>query len=94
MYIFFSLNNYPCRSRGKRSPLRRADDRVEVEHPASGRKVLDSMPHRPPISLRSPQRDPRDQSDVRQKRPVSSPSPANSPIHSGSRSQVQRYVSC
>ncbi|RWR86125.1 serine/arginine repetitive matrix protein 1-like protein [Cinnamomum micranthum f. kanehirae] len=82
------------RSRGKRSPpLSRADEREAVEHPAPGHKALDSLPRRPPISLRSPQRVPRDQGAVRQKSPVSSPSPADSPSNSGSPSQVRRMAS-
>ncbi|KAF9604256.1 hypothetical protein IFM89_004962 [Coptis chinensis] len=42
-------------------------EREGVKQSGEGRKGLDHVPSQPPTSLRSPQREPRDQSDVRKK---------------------------
>lgn len=79
------------RMRGKRSPPRHAVER-EDEHPGLGCRTSDSLSHQPSISLRSPQRDPRSQSDTRKRVPVMSPSPSSS-SQSGSPLQKQRMAS-
>ncbi|KAL6967587.1 hypothetical protein U1Q18_033395 [Sarracenia purpurea var. burkii] len=68
----------------KFSPIRRAGTRENAENSAEIHKGPDSVVRRPPISLRSPQRDPRDRDDTRKKAPSSSPSPYRSQSHSGS----------
>ncbi|XP_058109519.1 uncharacterized protein LOC131252812 isoform X2 [Magnolia sinica] len=71
------------RAPGKRSPVRHTLEK-EVERHGSGRKGTDSISRQPPISLRSPQRDPKDRNDARHKMPALSPPPENSPSQSGS----------
>lgn len=61
-----------------RSPRRRADDPVEKREGPS------SVVHRPPSSMRSPQRDPNNHNDSRKRPPSWSPSPEKSPILSES----------
>ncbi|XP_077238939.1 splicing factor PWI domain-containing protein isoform X2 [Tasmannia lanceolata] len=56
------------RTRGKRSPLHHSLEKEEV-----ARKRPDSVPLQPPITLRSPQRVPRDRGDGRHKVPLLSP---------------------
>lgn len=62
----------------KFSPVRHPRSRENVENSADIRKGPDSMACRPPISLRSPQRDPRDRDNIRKKASSSSPSPHRS----------------
>lgn len=62
----------------KFSPVRHPRSRENVENSADIRKGPDSMVRRPPISLRSPQRDPRDRDNSRKKASSSSPSPHRS----------------
>ncbi|KAL5991780.1 hypothetical protein ACLOJK_012691 [Asimina triloba] len=61
------------RVRGKRSPDRYTPE-TEVDRHGSGRKMTESGPRQPPISLRSPQRDPKDR-DTRHQPPISFRSP-------------------
>ncbi|KAL5717276.1 hypothetical protein ACHQM5_010312 [Ranunculus cassubicifolius] len=71
----------PKRAGGTSSPL--ISGKGEVED--SG---VDSASRQPPISLRSPQRDPTDQTDTGRKVPAPLPSSEVSPCHSGSSIQT------
>nr|DAD26507.1 TPA_asm: hypothetical protein HUJ06_027975 [Nelumbo nucifera] len=62
-------------SERKMSPVRKTPEREEVDRSIHARKEPVSVSRRPPISLRSPQRDPDDQRKARQKMPTISPSP-------------------
>ncbi|KAF9607589.1 hypothetical protein IFM89_037517 [Coptis chinensis] len=55
------------RAQGNNSPDQ-ISEREGVKQSGEGRKGLDPVPSQPPTSLRSPQREPRDRSDVRKKR--------------------------
>ncbi|KAF8402963.1 hypothetical protein HHK36_011056 [Tetracentron sinense] len=68
----------PQRISRKLSPVRHASEGEEIENHGQIHKGPDSVSHRPPISLRSPQRDPRDSSNARKKVHALSPSPENS----------------
>jgi len=68
----------------KLSPIRHARTRDDAERSSEIRKGPDSVVLRPPVSLRSPQRDPRDRDDTSRKPQSSSPSSYGSLSHSGS----------
>ncbi|KAH7837085.1 hypothetical protein Vadar_009342 [Vaccinium darrowii] len=68
----------------KLSPIQHARTRDNAERSTEIRKGPDSVVLRPPVSLRSPQRDPRDRDDTRRKPQSSSPSSYGSLSHSGS----------
>ncbi|GFZ01430.1 splicing factor PWI domain-containing protein [Actinidia rufa] len=68
----------------KFSPVRHAHTRENAENFTAIRKGPDSVVRRPPISLRSPQRDPRHHDNTRKKATSSSPSPYKSQSHSES----------
>eukprot|EP00262_Sarcandra_glabra_P018065 TRINITY_DN6397_c0_g1_i1.p1 TRINITY_DN6397_c0_g1~~TRINITY_DN6397_c0_g1_i1.p1 ORF type:complete len:894 (-),score=198.38 TRINITY_DN6397_c0_g1_i1:396-3077(-) len=67
-------DNASQKTRGKRSPVRRTVERVEIERIGPGRKGPVSVSHQ----LRSPQCDPKDRSVAHHKEPVFSPSPVKS----------------
>ncbi|XAR60647.1 hypothetical protein NMG60_11034104 [Bertholletia excelsa] len=84
----------PLQSPGERrrtfekfSPSRHAHPEGSAENSLKVRKGPDSVVRRPSISLRSPQRDPRDLGDTGRRALSSSPSPYRSPSHSRSQSQ-------
>ncbi|GFZ19849.1 splicing factor PWI domain-containing protein [Actinidia rufa] len=68
----------------KLSPVRHAHTRENAENSAEIHKEPDSVVRRPPISLRSPQRDPRHRDNTRKKATSSSPSPYRSQSRSES----------
>lgn len=68
-----------CRRHEKYSPAQRASPSERAEIRSGNRKGIKSAEHRPVISLRSPQRDVLDQSDVRGKQRNLSPSMQKSP---------------
>ncbi|KAK9280115.1 hypothetical protein L1049_013802 [Liquidambar formosana] len=72
------------RTNEKLSPARHATLKEMVEHPVDTRKGSDSGARRPPSSLRSPQRDPRDRNNSPSRVPSWSPSPEKSPTLSES----------
>ncbi|OVA15587.1 PWI domain [Macleaya cordata] len=80
------------RARGKRSPVRHTPEREEVELSGQDRKALDPVARRPPISLRSPQREPRNRSDGHKKVPVLT-SPEGSPSRSESSPRMGKVIS-
>lgn len=81
------------RTREKSSPVHRDTLREKVEHDVETRRRPDSLSHRTPISMRSPQRDPKDQNNFRNKVPSLSASPEKSRSLSESPAHIRKSSS-
>ncbi|KAI3992255.1 hypothetical protein MKX01_029976 [Papaver californicum] len=87
-------DDYPSqRVRGKRSPARHTPEREEVRLSDQEHKALDPVSRRPPISMRSSQREPRKQSGGHHKVPVRLHSPEKSPSGSESPPPMRKVIS-
>lgn len=79
--------------RSKRSPVRHTPEREETELSDHEHKALDLVSRRPPVSLRSPQREPRNRRDGHERAKVLLRSPEKSQSGSESSPQMAKVVS-